>query len=71
MNSESKKSTANKSKISIQELKVAQTELVSGDISGNVYIQNSPGAVFLPIDRNDALRALDDKIRNMRARGSK
>lgn len=71
MNNESKKSTANKSNISIQELKVAQSELVSGDISGNVYIQNSPGAAFLPIDRNDALRTLDEKIRNMHARGSK
>lgn len=49
-----------KDKQQLESLRVAQLELVSGNTSGNVFVQLSPGAVFFHTDRQNA----KEKIRN-------
>ena len=53
-----------KEKEELESLKVAQLELVSGNTSGNVFVQLSPGAVFFHTDRQNAKRKVRDDISN-------
>lgn len=50
----------------IQELAVAKSELTSGDTTGLVYVQPSPGAVFFVTSRMEALRGVDEKINRLK-----
>jgi len=45
----------------IQELKVAKSELTSGNTSGEVYVRSSKGAAFLLTERIDVIKGIDDQ----------
>jgi hypothetical protein len=47
----------------ISELRVAQTELVSGDTTGKVYMRLSDGAVGFLIDRSKAKAEIATRLR--------
>ncbi|KAL3817120.1 hypothetical protein ACHAXA_009951 [Cyclostephanos tholiformis] len=49
----------------LDELAVAKSELTSGDVSGLVYVQSSPGAAFLVVSRSEALRGVERKIEEL------
>ncbi|KAL7463752.1 hypothetical protein ACHAXS_004103 [Conticribra weissflogii] len=49
----------------IQELKVAKSELTSGDTSGLVYKQSSPGAAFFVTPRWKAIEGVQKKINEL------
>ena len=46
----------------LQELRVAKSELTSGDTTGLVYVRTSPGAAFIVSTRMDALQKVQDEI---------
>ena len=46
----------------LQELRVAKSELTSGDTTGLVYVSTSPGAAFIVSPRMDALQKVQDEI---------
>lgn len=46
----------------LQELRVAKSELTSGDTTGLVYVRTSPGAAFIVSPRMDALQKVQDEI---------
>ena len=48
--------------IKVEELRVAQSELMSGNTSGEVYSQASKGAAFLIIERKDAIKKIEKQI---------
>jgi hypothetical protein len=56
-------SSTTKTTTSLEELRVAQAELCSGDTGGRVYTQVSKGAVLLLTDRTLALQQVSRKIR--------
>ena len=50
----------------LQELTVAKAELTGGDTSGLVYVRPSKGAVFMVTSRAEAIRGVEEKLKNMR-----
>ena len=51
----------------IQELRVARSELVSGNTFGEVLRRPSAGAAFFPLDRSEAIRSIEGDIRALGA----
>jgi len=51
------------SKPDISTLRVAQSELVSGNTAGTVYMRLSPGSVAFPQDRSSVQKKLSTQIR--------
>ena len=49
----------------LQALRVAQSELCSGDVSGNVYTQVSPGAAMFLTSREVAINDVTKRIRDI------
>jgi len=47
---------------SINILRVAKSELISGDTSGRCYVQQSAGAAFFLTDRRDAIKNIEKAI---------
>ena len=55
----------------IHELKVAKSELMSGDVTGLVYCRNSPGSAFLVTPRVEAIRDVEQKMKQLRKPATK
>lgn len=49
----------------LEELRVAQAELSSGDTSGRVLVQSSPGAVFRVTERSATKETVASEIRQL------
>jgi len=49
----------------LEALRVAQTELCSGDTNGSVYVQLSPGAAMFLTDRSLAVEQVSKDIRGI------
>jgi hypothetical protein len=50
----------------LEELIVAKAELTSGDTSGLVYVQSSPGAAFFIQPRKEVVKLLEGKIASIK-----
>jgi len=49
----------------LHELRVAKAELMSGDVTGLVYCRKSPGSAFLVTPRIDAIREVEEKVKQL------